>query len=135
MRYPAGGYPPASWILVIRLDSESDNAGERKPHSQTACRVFLCLLRTNELVALLEDAVDRLGGAGVQTEAAAFQTAGRIELVGRRREPGAGRTDGNAHALMCAAVRMADEVVTDDHHRFHSFEETLREDLEHIFLG
>jgi hypothetical protein len=29
---------------------------------------------------------------------------------------------------------VADEVITDDHHGFHSFEETLREDLEHVLV-
>jgi hypothetical protein len=35
---------------------------------------------------------------------------------------------------MGATVGMADEVITNDHHRLHSFEETLGENLEHVFL-
>lgn len=92
----------------------------------------LFLLRLQHLLALLEDPVDRLRGTGVQAEAATFQAAGRIELIGRGREPGAGRADGHANALVCATVRMADEVVANDHHRFDSFEETLGKDVEHV---
>jgi hypothetical protein len=35
---------------------------------------------------------------------------------------------------MSTTVWVADQVVADDHHGFDSFEETLREDLEHIFF-
>ena len=95
----------------------------------------LFLLRLQQLVPLLEDPVDRLRGAGIEAETAAFQASGRIELIRRRREPGAGRANGNTNAVVSAAVRMADEVIANDHHRFDSFEETLREDLKHVFLG
>ena len=45
------------------------------------------------------------------------------------------RADRHANGLMRATVRMADQVIADDHHRFDSFEETLREDLKHVLVG
>ncbi len=96
------------------------------------CLPRLFLLRHQHLLPLLEDPVNRLGGAGIQAEPAALQTAGGVELVRRRRQPGAGGTNGDADRLVGAAIGMSDEVITDDHHGFDSFEETLREDLEHV---
>ena len=95
----------------------------------------LLFLRLQHLLPLLEHPVDRLRGTGIQAEAAAFQAAGGVELVGRRREPGAGRADGDTDGLMGAAVGMADEVIANDHHRFDSFKETLGKDLEHVSIG
>ena len=87
-----------------------------------------------KVLALLENGVNRLRRAGIQAEAATFQTTGRIELVGRGREPGAGRADRNTDGLMSAAVGMADEVIANDHHGFDSFKETLGEDVEHVSI-
>ena len=94
----------------------------------------LFFLRLQQLLPLLEHPIDRLRGTGIQAEATAFQAAGGIEFVWRRREPGAGRTDRNTDGLMGAAVGMADEVIANDHHGFDSFKETLGKDLEHVSI-
>ena len=94
----------------------------------------LLFLRLQQLLPLLKHGEDRLRGTGIQTEAAAFETAGRIELVGWCGKPGSGRADRHADGLMRAAVGMTDEVITYDHHGFDSFKETLGEDLEHILI-
>jgi len=94
----------------------------------------LLFLRLQQLLALLEHGENRLRGTGIQAEPAAFQTAGRIELVRRSREPGAGRADRNTDGLMGAAVRMADEVIANDHHGFDSFKETLGKNVEHVSI-
>jgi hypothetical protein len=92
------------------------------------------LLRLQELVSFPKDGIDRLRRAGIQTEPAAFQTAGWIESVRWSRKPGTGGADWDTDGLVSAAVGMADEVIADDHHRFDSFEEALRKDLEHILF-
>jgi len=91
-------------------------------------------LRLQHLLPLLEHPVDRLRGTGIQAEAAAFQATGRIKLIRRRREPGAGRADRYADSLMRAAVGMANEVIANNHHGFDSFKETLGKDIEHISI-
>lgn len=83
------------------------------------------LLRPKQLIALLENTVNRLRGTGVQAEAATFEAARGVEFVGWGREPGAGRTDGNADPIVGTTVGMAHEVIAGDHHGFDSFEETL----------
>ena len=90
----------------------------RRPH-------LLLLLRFQQLIALLEYAVDCLRGAGVQAEAATFETARGVEFIRRCGEPGAGRTDGDADPIVGATVGMAHEVIAGDHHGFDSFKETL----------
>jgi len=95
---------------------------------------LLLLLRLQQLLTLLEDPEDRLRWAGIQAEPATFQATGGVELIWRCGEPGAGRADGDADGLVGATVGVADEVITHDHHGFDSFEETLREDLKHVFV-
>ena len=68
----------------------------------------LLLLRHQYLLAFSEDRVDGLRRAGIQAEAAAFQTAGRVEFERRGGKPGAGRADRHADGLVRAAVGMAD---------------------------
>ena len=92
----------------------------------------LLFLRLQQLLPLLEHGENRLGGTGIQAEAAAFQATGRVELVGRSREPGAGRADRDADCLMGAAVGMADKVIANNHHGLDSFKETLGENIEHV---
>src|SRR6185436_2815248 len=106
----------------------------RVARAKGTARLRRLLLRLQHLLPLLEHSVDRLRGTGVQTETATFQTAGRVELVGRSGEPGAGRADRDTDGLMGASVWMADEVVTNDHHGFDSFKETLGKDLEHVSI-
>src|SRR6267143_84074 len=89
------------------------------------------LLRLQQLLSLPEHRIDRLRGTGIQAEATTFQAAGRIELVGCSREPGAGRADQNTEGVMGAAVGMADDVIANDHHGVDSFKKTLENDLEH----
>jgi hypothetical protein len=107
------------------------SGGEEAPGPVTPDLLFL---RLQQLLPLLEHGEDRLRGTGVQAEAAAFQATGRVELVGRSREPSAGRADRNADGLMRAAVGMADEVIANDHHGLDSFKETLGKDLEHVSI-
>src|SRR5262249_30597313 len=92
-------------------------------------------LRLEQLVAFSKDAEDRMRGTGIEAQAATFQTARGVELVGWSREPGPGRTNGHADRIVRAAVRMPDKVVANDHHGFDSFKETLGEDLEHVLFG
>ncbi len=92
------------------------------------------LLWFQQFITLLEDRVDGLRWAGVQAESAAFEAARWVEFVGWRGEPRAGGADRYAYGLVSAAVGMADEVITNDQHGRDSFKETLREDLEHVFL-
>ena len=113
-----------------RIGSHSVQCVVRRPPS----RLPLLLLRLQQFFAFLEYCIDRLRRAGVEAQSAAFEATGRIEFVGRRGEPCAGRADGNANGLMGATVRMADQVIANNQHGFHSFEETLGEDLEHVFL-
>jgi len=94
----------------------------------------LFFLRLQHLLPLLEHPIDRLRGTGIQTEAATFKTAGRVKLVGRSREPGAGRADWDTDGLMGAAVGMTDQVIANDHHGFDSFKETLGKDLKHVSI-
>ncbi len=113
----------------------TSNEGLLRPRVARAkgtARLPRLFLRLQHLLPLLEYPVDRLRRTGIQAEAAAFETAGRVELIGRSREPGAGRANRNTDGLMGAAVGMADEVITNDHHRFDSFKETLGKDVEHV---
>src|SRR5215208_5557248 len=98
------------------------------------CSSRLLLLRFQQLLTFFKDSEDGLGWAGIQAKPTAFETAGGIEFIGRRREPCAGRADRYTNGLMGAAVRMPDQVIADNHHRFDSFEETLREDLKHVLV-
>ena len=108
------------------------SGGEEAPGPDTP---DLFLLRLQQLLPLLEHPEDRLRRTGIQAEAAAFKTAGSIELVGWCGKPSAGRTDRHADGLMRAAVRMTDEVIANDHHGFDSFKETLGKDVEHVSIG
>ena len=56
------------------------SGGEEAPGPDTPDLLFL---RLQHLLPLLEHPVDRLRGTGIQAEAAAFQAARSIELVGR----------------------------------------------------
>jgi hypothetical protein len=106
----------------------------RVARAQGTTRLPRFLLRLQHLLPLLEHPIDRLRGTGIQTEAATFKTAGRVKLVGRSREPGAGRADWNTDGLMGAAVGMTDQVIANDHHGFDSFKETLGKDLKHVSI-
>ena len=67
--------------------------------------------------------------------AGSFPGTVRIKLIRRRRKPGACGADRHANGLVGTPVRMAHQVIANEHHRFDSFEETLREDLEHVLWG
>ena len=113
----------------------ASNEGLLRPRVARAkgtARLPRLLLRLQHLLPLLEYPIDRMRRTGIKTEATAFQAARRIELIRGSREPGTGRADRNTDGLMGATVRMADEVIPNDHHRFDSFKETLGKDLEHV---
>src|SRR5436309_1047217 len=93
---------------------------------------WFALGRLEELVAFAEDGVDGLRRAGVQAEPAGLDAAGRIELVGRRRQPGPGRAYRNANRVVGAPVGVADQVISLEHHGFDSFEQGPREELEDV---
>src|SRR5437773_3789500 len=68
--------------------------------------------RLEELVAFAEDGVDGLRRAGIKAEPAGLDAAGRIELVGRRGEPGPGRANRNVDRIVGAPVGVAHLLVS-----------------------
>src|SRR5439155_10675675 len=77
--------------------------------------------RLEELLALAEDGIDGLRRAGIQAEPAGLDAAGRIELVGRRGEPGSGWAYRDADCIVGAPVGVADQVISLEHHGLDCF--------------
>src|SRR5438552_19165027 len=82
--------------------------------------------RLEELLAFAKDGVDGLRRAGIKAEPAGLDAAGRVELVGRRGEPGPGWAYRNADRIVSAPVGVADQVISLEHHGFDSFEQGPR---------
>ena len=116
-----------TWGLPIGGGYESSLFSSLRPFQ-------LLLLRLQQLIALLEYREDGLRRAGVEAEPTAFQAPRRVEFIGRGRKPCTRRANRHANGLVCATIRVADQVIADDHHRLDSFEETLREDLKHVLV-
>ena len=82
--------------------------------------------------AFLEDRVDGLSWASIQTQSTGLHATRRVKLERWSREPCPGRADRNTDGTMGAAIWVTNEVISGYHHGLYSFKQTLGKEFKHI---